>query len=58
MKLKPTSRVAELGNTIGDELLKVQVSYGRLIQALLKNSTVTCFRRLAGRSIGKMPAAH
>jgi len=36
MKLKPRSRVAELGNTIGDELLKVHVSYGRLIQALLR----------------------
>jgi phosphoribosylformylglycinamidine cyclo-ligase len=36
MKLKPTSRVAELGNTIGDELLKVHVSYGPLIQALLR----------------------
>jgi phosphoribosylformylglycinamidine cyclo-ligase len=42
MKLKPRSRVAELGNTIGDELLKVHVSYGRLIQALLRkfNSNV------------------
>jgi len=36
MKLKPTSRVAELGNTIGDELLKVHVSYGPLVQGLLK----------------------
>jgi phosphoribosylformylglycinamidine cyclo-ligase len=36
MKLKPTSRVAELGKTIGDELLKVHVSYGPLVQALLK----------------------
>src|SRR4051794_28017330 len=36
MKLKPTSRVAELGNTIGDELLKVHVSYGPLVQQLLK----------------------
>ena len=36
MKLKPTSRVAGLGNTIGDELLKVHVSYGPLIQKLLK----------------------
>ncbi len=35
MKLKPTSRVAELGNTIGDELLKVHRSYGPLVQALL-----------------------
>jgi phosphoribosylformylglycinamidine cyclo-ligase len=36
LKLKPTSRVAELGNTIGDELLKVHVSYGRVVQELLK----------------------
>src|SRR6187399_760312 len=36
LKLKPTSHVTELGNTIGDELLKVHVSYGRLIQALLR----------------------
>jgi len=36
MKLKPSSRVAELGNTIGDELLKVHVSYGPLVQALVK----------------------
>ena len=36
MNLKPTSRVAELGNTIGDELLKVHVTYGPLIQGLLK----------------------
>ncbi|MBI3417625.1 MAG: phosphoribosylformylglycinamidine cyclo-ligase [Verrucomicrobia bacterium] len=35
LKLKPRSRVAELGNTIGDELLKVHVSYGPLVQALL-----------------------
>ena len=36
LKLKPTSRVAELGNTIGDEMLKVHVSYGMLVQSLLK----------------------
>ncbi len=36
LKLKPKSRVAELGNTIGDELLKVHVSYGPLVQKLLK----------------------
>ena len=36
LKLKPTSRVAEVGNTIGDEMLKVHVSYGMLIQSLLK----------------------
>src|SRR6185436_442747 len=36
MKLKPASRVAELGNSIGGELLKVHVSYGPLVQKLLK----------------------
>lgn len=36
LKYKPMSRVAELGNTIGAELLKVHVSYGPLVQALLK----------------------
>jgi phosphoribosylformylglycinamidine cyclo-ligase len=36
MKLKPSSRVRELGNTIGDELLKVHVSYGPLVQKLLR----------------------
>ena len=36
LKLKPKTRVAELGNTIGDEMLKVHVSYGMLVQALLK----------------------
>jgi phosphoribosylformylglycinamidine cyclo-ligase len=41
MRLKPTSRVAELGNTIGDELLKVHVSYGPLLQLLLKEFNKT-----------------
>jgi phosphoribosylformylglycinamidine cyclo-ligase len=36
LKLKPTTYVAELKNTIGKELLKVHVSYGPLVQALLK----------------------
>jgi phosphoribosylformylglycinamidine cyclo-ligase len=36
LKLKPTSHMAELGNTLGDELLKVHISYGPLVQALLK----------------------
>jgi phosphoribosylformylglycinamidine cyclo-ligase len=36
MKLKPRTRVAELGGSIGDELLKVHRSYGPLIQKLLK----------------------
>ncbi len=41
LKLKPKSRVAELGNTIGDELLKVHVSYGPLVQKLLKKFNLT-----------------
>jgi phosphoribosylformylglycinamidine cyclo-ligase len=36
MKLKPSSHVPELGGRIGDELLKVHVSYGPLIQKLLR----------------------
>src|SRR5437667_5934356 len=36
MKLKPKSYVTELKNTIGDELLKVHVSYGQLVQKLVK----------------------
>jgi len=36
LKLKPTSRVPELKNTIGAELLKVHISYGPLVQKLLK----------------------
>jgi phosphoribosylformylglycinamidine cyclo-ligase len=38
LKWKPTSRVAELGSgrTLGDELLEVHVSYGNLVQALIR----------------------
>jgi phosphoribosylformylglycinamidine cyclo-ligase len=36
MKLKPKSRVTGLDGSIGDELLKVHVSYGPLVQKLLK----------------------
>ena len=52
LKLKPKSRVPELKNTIGDELLKVHVSYGPLVQALLKrfNSSlaVKAFAHITG----------
>ncbi|MBM3841075.1 MAG: phosphoribosylformylglycinamidine cyclo-ligase [Verrucomicrobia bacterium] len=50
MKLKPASRVAELGNCIGDELLKVHVSYGPLVQELL--------RRFNGAGLRKSPIAN
>jgi phosphoribosylformylglycinamidine cyclo-ligase len=36
LKLKPQSRVPGLKGTLGDELLKVHVSYGPLVQKLLK----------------------
>jgi phosphoribosylformylglycinamidine cyclo-ligase len=36
LKMKPMTRVPELRNTIGHELLKVHVSYGPLVQQLLK----------------------
>jgi phosphoribosylformylglycinamidine cyclo-ligase len=36
MRLKPRTYVPELRNTIGAELLKVHISYGALIQKLLK----------------------
>jgi phosphoribosylformylglycinamidine cyclo-ligase len=36
LKLKPSSYVAELGDTLGAELLKVHRSYGPVVQALLR----------------------
>ncbi|MBI4658476.1 MAG: phosphoribosylformylglycinamidine cyclo-ligase, partial [Verrucomicrobia bacterium] len=50
MKLKPRSRVAGLSNSIGDELLKVHVSYGRLVKSLL--------RRFNGTAHGMSPKAN
>ena len=50
MKLKPTSRIAELRNSIGDELLKVHLSYGPLVQKLLKkfSLSVRAFAHITG----------
>ena len=36
LALRPTSHLPELNNSIGDELLKVHVSYGPLVQKLIK----------------------
>lgn len=36
LRLRPSSYVPELGNRLGDELLKVHLSYGPLVQALLR----------------------
>mgnify|MGYP003346420306 CR=1 FL=1 len=41
LKLSPKARLKELGGTVGDELLKVHVSYGPLIQTLLKRFPVS-----------------
>jgi phosphoribosylformylglycinamidine cyclo-ligase len=49
--LAPASRVAELNNTIGDELLKVHVSYGPLVQRLLKTFNIQHSTLNAQRSI-------
>ena len=54
MGLKPTTRVPELGNTIGNELLKVHVSYGPLIQKLLKKFNVGQASRLSRKSSTKL----
>jgi len=48
LKLKPKSRVAELKNTIGDELLKVHVSYGPLVQSLIKKFNSGANRAIKG----------
>jgi len=49
MGLKPTSRLPELRNTIGGELLKVHVSYGPLVQKLLRKFNVGQASRLPGK---------
>ncbi|HEY5912979.1 MAG TPA: phosphoribosylformylglycinamidine cyclo-ligase [Verrucomicrobiae bacterium] len=36
LRLKPSQRLPGLGNSIGQELLKVHISYGPLVQKLLK----------------------
>ncbi|PWU11344.1 MAG: phosphoribosylformylglycinamidine cyclo-ligase [Verrucomicrobia bacterium] len=46
MRLKPSSYVPELRNSIGDELLRVHVSYGPLVQKLIKKFNVAQASRL------------
>ena len=50
LKMKPTTRVPELKNTIGDELLKVHVSYGPLVQQLLKKFNAPGAPRVSKKS--------
>ena len=41
LKLKPTTRLPALKNSIGNELLKVHISYGPLVQKLLQQFNAT-----------------
>ena len=50
MRFKPNSYVPELRARIGHELLKVHVSYGRLIQGLLKKFNAGQASRLSPRA--------
>ena len=54
MRLKPQSHVPELRNTIGQELLKVHVSYGPLVQKLLKKFNVRQASRLSRKPRSKL----
>jgi phosphoribosylformylglycinamidine cyclo-ligase len=48
MRLKPSSRLGELGRSVGEELLRVHVSYGPLIQKLLKKFNSGAARGIKG----------
>jgi phosphoribosylformylglycinamidine cyclo-ligase len=48
LKLKPQTFVAELGNTIGDELLKVHVSYWPLLRKLLPRDVIKGLAHITG----------
>lgn len=54
LNLKPDTYVPELKNKIGDELLKVHVSYGPLVQAMLKKFNT----KAAGRALPVKAFAH
>jgi len=56
LKLKPTTYVSELGGHIGEELLKVHVSYGPLIQKLLRKFNEFSASHRAQKS-GSKPAS-
>ena len=61
LKLKPSSRVPGLKNTIGEELLKEHISYGPLVQKLLKTIQLTNskikIRTCPSRRLRTSPAA-
>ncbi len=51
LRLRPSSHVPELRNTIGDELLKVHLSYGPLVQDLLRKFNRTGTNSRSKRTI-------
>ncbi len=53
LKLKPTSRLPGIRNSVGKELLNVHVSYGPLVQKLLKQ-----FNRGNNRPRHQRPRSH
>ena len=54
LKLKPSSRIPGTKLTLGQELLKVHVSYGPLVQALIRKFNVGQASRLSPSSKGKV----
>jgi len=54
LKLKPASYVPEFGKTVGEELLNVHVSYGPVVQQILKSTS----RRSSKRSSALKGLAH
>jgi phosphoribosylformylglycinamidine cyclo-ligase len=48
LKLSPKTRIPELNGTVGNELLKVHVSYGPLTRAVLKKFTVKGIAHITG----------
>jgi phosphoribosylformylglycinamidine cyclo-ligase len=62
MKLKPSSRIPGLSGTLGNELLKVHLSYGHTVQSLVKKfngpRAGTGGRRKSGSSLTIKAFAH
>src|SRR5262249_29466123 len=48
MKLKPSSALSDLAGTVGEELLKIHISYGPVIQKVLKKFNTGTFIGIKG----------
>jgi phosphoribosylformylglycinamidine cyclo-ligase len=58
MKLKPSSKIPGLGIKAADELLKVHVSYGPVVQKLLKKFNKGARRSWGVKGLAHITAAH